>query len=223
MRRKRAERRSADGVGVRQRTSRGRRERAAAREGKRARRRSDRGVEASACDVEEERGDESRTTTTMADDGDGGGDDGATAVKEVSGGLRRERTGRMGFRSVDLLRLSFQLVTDMKSDLSQIEVDLEMIQNMVFGLVRFCSSSSGTRGSAIVPLPIADGESNFTNLSSKNALSSNIQRGISSDHVASAPPEDLIPRSEVCLNQDTVGHLIFEISLIACLDSLSSL
>ncbi|KAK9161168.1 hypothetical protein Syun_007509 [Stephania yunnanensis] len=59
------------------------------------------------------------------------------------------------------------------------------------------NNSSGTRGSAIVPLPIADGESNFTNLSSKNSLSSNIQTGISYDNVASAPPEDLIPRSEV--------------------------
>ncbi|KAK9152104.1 hypothetical protein Syun_010413 [Stephania yunnanensis] len=46
-------------------------------------------------------------------------------------------------------------------------------------------------------LPISKRESNFTNLSSKNSLSRNIQRGISSDHVASGPPEDLIPRSEL--------------------------
>ncbi|KAK9088397.1 hypothetical protein Scep_027479 [Stephania cephalantha] len=97
----------------------------------------------------------------------------------------------------------FIYVTGMKLDLSQIGVDLEMIQNMVFGLVGHLGEayeelwdlvicSRDGLGSAIVSLPIADGESNFTNLSSKTHCQA-ISKGALVRSCCLSPSEDPIP------------------------------
>ncbi|KAK9101433.1 hypothetical protein Scep_024863 [Stephania cephalantha] len=75
---------------------------------------------------------EPRTTTTMtvADDGDGGGDDSAAAVNGVSGGLRREGTGKMGYRDIlysvaDQLQISDRIKS--VADLNGTEIELQIL------------------------------------------------------------------------------------------------